>query len=971
MRVLAFGAMSARHLPRCPAPHGLLMVLLLSTELACRTTEQPAELPSPPGEAVEVAFEPPFARLEFLAALEPEASSLGTAVGGLSGIAWDDERQLLLAVSDDPGEHGPVRVLELRLVLPDGDTAGSLRPSGVIELTADGRPLPRGGVDAEDLALTADGRLIVSSEGLRGTPPFVRFFARDGEQLAELALPDYLLPGDGRGVRPNLGLEAVSALQSGVVFAALENALAQDGPEARVDVGSRARILRWDAAGRRQEFVYRTDPVVDVPLEDGDFHTNGLVSILALDESRLLALERSYTVGFDNGIRLFLVELAGAEDVAGKESLPATAAEVDKVLLADLSALDFNLDNLEGLAWGPDLGDGRRTLLAISDDNFSQEQRTHLLIFAVSGETASIAEIQGASHLSSLDGAWLFGVEGVVTGVREAVEGPSSAWIQSDDDSDLATSSGLRLDYDAATFEFEPTQRVRVDGRLVEVGRQGELPVTTLQVTGIHNLGASTRPLPVGLDPRATANDLAVRHFAELPLDDDGFETFDLSASAIDLLESLEGMLVTLPPSTAVSGTSAYGEIALLPDGADGLRSPAGGVVLTPESFNPQRLIAIGTTDAPAPTVQVGDRFEAPISGVLDYSFGNYKLVVEEWPPVATRQRTAPPTVPWSAGKDDFTFATYNVLNLDPGDADAPTGDQFARLAASIVAGLASPDVIALQEVQDDNGPEDEGVTSAAQTLEMLVAAVVEAGGPRYAWTQIDPTHDGEGGQPVGNIRVAYLYRVDRVDIAERGLGGTFDSVAISGAGRFSLSPGRVAVDHPAFAGDEVRGWQGGRRCLAAEFKINSESWSFVNCHLKSKRGDDRLFGSTQPPVFHTEVQRSAQAEVLATLSRQILEADPNTRLVVLGDTNEHEFRRPVRILTASGLVNLIDRVPRGDRYTYNFNGNSQVLDNVLVSPGVEACSPEVAIVHWNTDLPDAERASDHDPVVVRVPDCR
>ena len=954
-------------------------VLLLTAASGCSTVPPSDTAPSP---ALPTGTSP-FARLEFVAALEPFSSLESSTVGGLSGIAWDPDDRTLLAISDNRGDHGPVGWYEFALQLPVREQPGHwevLRQVPLLDRT--GTPLAPEVTDLESIALLGTD-LVISSEGTSEGPPFVSLFDRSGRLLKDVKLPDYLFPGDGQGVRSNLGTEAVATLPSGVVFAGMENALIQDGPEADIETPSPTRLLRWDARGQRSEFVYWTDPVVDFPESPDQFRANGLVALLALDQRRLLALERSYTVGFANDIRLYLVDLTTATDVSGEESLPEDARAAEKRLLARLSDLNFNLDNIEGMTWGPDFADGRRSLLMVSDDNFSAEQTTHLLVFAVSDEVAEIPEIQGPGHRSVHDGAWLYGVEGTVTQVRQSEEGPSTGWIQSGDDGDLRTSSGLRVIYDAGKVDLRPGHSIRADGRLVEVGRWGQLSVTTLQLQRAEDLGAGDVPAPVRLDPQGVDGP-GIRPFSSLPLDDDGMAGFNPSASTMDLLESLEGVRIQLPAATAVSGTSTFGEIALLPDGAEGLRSPTGGVLLTPESFNPQRLIAIGGPEQPSPQVRVGDRFDQPISGVLDYSFGNYKLMVDAWPQV-TRPQRATPTVPWQAAHSDFTFATYNVLNLDPGDAQSPTGNQFDRLAESIVTGLHAPDVLALQEIQDNNGPEDEGVTSADRTLTMLIDAISAAGGPDYGYVQIDPIHDGEGGQPVGNIRVAFLYRSDRVQLDRRGAGDTWTSTEVTGAGDFSLSPGRVAVNHPAFAGDERRTWEPNRRCLAATFSMITDSaqegttpaeqgtdrqWSFINCHLKSKRGDDRLFGDNQPPVFHTEVQRSAQTEVLASIAGRILEAKPDARLVVLGDTNEHEFRRPLRILAASGLTNLVEAVPQADRYTYNFNGNSQILDNVLVSPEIMACQTEVAIVHWNTDLSDAERASDHDPVAVKVGGC-
>jgi hypothetical protein len=125
---------------------------------------------------------------------------------------------------------------------------------------------------------------------------------------------------------------------------------------------------------------------------------NGLVELLALGDDVLLALERSFvaeagnTGRNTNRIRLFRVDLAGATDVSSMDTVQgmngiAAAAKTLVLDLSDVAALSPelapSLDNFEGLAFGAQLPDGRRTLIVVSDDNFNQTQRTWFLQFAV------------------------------------------------------------------------------------------------------------------------------------------------------------------------------------------------------------------------------------------------------------------------------------------------------------------------------------------------------------------------------------------------------------------------------------------------------------------------------------------------------------------------------------------------------------------------------------------------------------
>jgi 3-phytase len=142
-------------------------------------------------------------------------------------------------------------------------------------------------------------------------------------------------------------------------------------------------VVEYDTATGRQvaEYTYRTEPVQDAPTPADAFANNGLTELLALDDrGTLLALERSFSTGVPgNDIRLFIAR----PDPAGADS--SGRVPLRKELVLDLDDLGTTLDNQEGLTFGPNLPDGRRTLVLISDDNFSETQVTQFLAFAVAG----------------------------------------------------------------------------------------------------------------------------------------------------------------------------------------------------------------------------------------------------------------------------------------------------------------------------------------------------------------------------------------------------------------------------------------------------------------------------------------------------------------------------------------------------------------------------------------------------------
>lgn len=573
-----------------------------------------------------------------------------------------------------------------------------------------------------------------------------------------------------------------------------------------------------------------------------------------------------------------------------------------------------------------------------------------------------IHAIQGAAHRSPLEGKRVDAVEGVVTAVLAEGRAPGF-WMQDPrPDRDAATSEAIFVSTKELTVDVAVGDRVSVSGDVAEPGFTGQLTTTQIVKPAIRTLSRGNA-LPAAVRLGAKGRAIPTSH-----VDDDAVSKFEVRDDAVDFWESLEGMRVEVHDAEVSTGTSGYGDIAVLADGAAGceVRGIRGGVVLRAADFNPERILVDPRITKNPPAANTGDRFDGVIRGVVDYAFGNFRLVSSEPLPLLVASANAPESTALRGDATSLTVATYNVLNLG-GTSDAA---KFAAVASSIVANLGAPDVIGLQEIQDDSGPADDGVVSAAMTLGKLADAVVAAGGPRYEFRVIDPGNNEDGGQPGGNIRVAVFFNPARVSFVDRGSAGKLDATAVEedGSGtRLTLSPGRVDPANPCFGSAEGGAGEPTRKSLAAELQFGGKTIFLIVNHLKSKRGDDAAFGVTQPPVYKTEVQRTCQAEVVGAFAASILARDPRAALVVLGDMNEHEFRRPMlRLAEISGLTNLVATLPDNDRYTFAFEGNLQVLDHVFVSPAL-AKGAEVDVVHCNADRADSLAASDHDPVVVKI----
>jgi predicted extracellular nuclease len=900
-----------------------------------------------------------------------------TLVGGLSGLTYDPGCDLFYVVSDDRGRINPPRFYTLKIRFDDKGAHARVLGATLLR-GADGLPVPRGGIDPEALAFHPNGNLFVASEGIphRSIPPLVGRFRLDGLLQGALDLPQHYLPGDDgrRGVRDNLGFEGLAVSPDGSrLFLAAENALIQDGPAADLGLGSPTRLLVIDLASGRpiDEYLYRVGAVPDVPRPASAFRTNGVSEILALDNHRLLVVERSFSAGVGNRVKVYLVDIRDATSIKGLSSI----REVDdlelisltKTLVADLGELGVEPDNIEGVALGPALADGRRMLVLIADNNFQPSvQANQVLLLAVSGVAPPAAgrpemgihEIQGAGHVSPFVGRCVSRVEGLVTAILGSSTG-QAFWIQNQapGDTDQRTSEGLFVTALEGLPEVEVGDLVRLGGRVEERSWALELPVTRLFANSLEvdkHKQQLPSPIVIGEDGVSIPQpDVASPRF----------ESFDPTQFAADAFESLEGMLVRVEEPVVVGPTSRYSEFVVLADAGKSaaLRTRRGGIRVLEDNINPQRIIVNDRLVPEPPPLAVGEFLAAPVDGILHYSYGNYK-VLNNAPLSRARGEEIAATRTSLRGDDwHLTVASFNVENLSA----ITEQTRFERLAAIVASNLGSPDIVAVQEIQDDTGPEDDGTVTAARTLEILVEAIEGAGGPRYETRSIEPEDNADGGQPGGNIRNAFLFNPARVEFVDREDCSSGSGGVLTDDGSLSCSPALVDPGNPVFNRNrEGRG--GSRKPLVGEFRFAGKRVLLINLHLRSKGGDDPIFGRRQPRIEGSTSRRTEQAKVVANFVKEVVEKDPEARIVVLGDLNDFENSIPLEVLEVAGLEDLVKRIPLESRYSYVYLGNSQVLDHILVSDAL-AADAAVETVHVNSEYPAADRASDHDPVIVKL----
>jgi len=331
----------------------------------------------------------------------------GTVVGGLSGIDYDPGQGIWILASDDRTGADAARYYTATLAY-DARTFSNVVLTAVLRLARpEGGPypaLPWNGAtpDVESMRVDpADGSLWYASEGdglLAGDPAVVHV-ARSGRYLDALSLPALFrmpAPDGGTGPRGNLAFEGLAFAPDGKsLWVAMEAPLRQDGPPPSPSAGALARITQFgrDGAVLRQ-IAYPLDPIPAAP-GPGRHADNGVSEILALDDERLLVLERAAIQDaqgrYANDVRLYEVDVAGATDTSGLASLAGAAVRpATKRRVAGLPGQGpARVDNLEGMAWGPRLPNGHDTLVLVSDDNFNASQVTQLLAFEVLPRRAS------------------------------------------------------------------------------------------------------------------------------------------------------------------------------------------------------------------------------------------------------------------------------------------------------------------------------------------------------------------------------------------------------------------------------------------------------------------------------------------------------------------------------------------------------------------------------------------------------
>jgi len=349
------------------------------------------------------------------------------------------------------------------------------------------------------------------------------------------------------------------------------------------------------------------------------------------------------------------------------------------------------------------------------------------------------------------------------------------------------------------------------------------------------------------------------------------------------------------------------------------------------------------------PQVKTGDRITG-LAGALTYNFDQFKIIFDTPARLAVEPVPSPalPKLP-EAGPEQIVVASINAENYfdttrDTDEEGEPvlTDDELAarqaKLAHLIADALECPTLIGLQEVEHE------------ALLRELSAALEAPCGFAYQISHLE-SPDLRG------IDNALLSDPRRVRV---------DAVSL----RQVCSPVPTEIDDPSVACASGEEPLFGRPPLQVDALIDGSSFTLFVNHFKSKRGGE----------IETGLERIRQAVVLNGLAAELLAADPAARIVALGDFNDTD-RSPVLALLADPaqggvFANALASVPEAARYSYNFGGVNELIDEILVSPSLVGEVAWATVVHVNTDYPvgwqlDTSpkrlpfRASDHDVPLV------
>jgi predicted extracellular nuclease len=550
---------------------------------------------------------------------------------------------------------------------------------------------------------------------------------------------------------------------------------------------------------------------------------------------------------------------------------------------------------------------------------------TNQPIVTNNSQPISIHDIQGCAHISPYTGKTVRSILGIVTWKDR-----QGFFIQENDPDDKDCSSEAIYVFTNQFSEVIPGDSVSVGGTVQEFSantQDNSLSTTEIEASHIKILStANPLPDPVKLNSKGRIPPLSI-------IDDDSMALFDPESDGLDFYESLEGMRVEVDNAVVVGPEDSYKEVTVIPGEYlnQNIISSQGALITTSTDQNPER-IRLVLPDGWKKTVNLGAVFTSPVVGILSYEYGNFEIIVTNMPTTQSI-KVKPDPLSLVSDKGTLRLTTYNVENLNRFE-----DEKMDKLADQIVNELDQPDILLLQEIEDDSGTEDDGTISAAKTLKELVDRIQEHGGPKYSFVDHAPKDGTSGGIAGGNIRVVVLYRTDR-------------GLELSSTENIlSTSTGTI--------------FSGSRLPIIVRFTYDKKPFYVIGVHLVSNTANSPEFGSIQPVQKPEESERIDQAQWIIKAKNELASREPDAAIFVAGDFNDTPDSKTLQTLQNANMLDLSNDIPLEERYSILFDGNALLYDQILVNKGEEnkLTIDQASVVHCNSYLNEKQQTSDHDP---------
>ncbi|SFE21748.1 esterase-like activity of phytase family protein [Flavobacterium xueshanense] len=369
----------------------LLLVILPAFLFSCSNLKQTAENKANPSLKLISSIEIPF-----------DETFQNTKVGGLSGIDYDAKNDLYYLISDDRSVFNDsrfytakIRLLENKVEGIDFQSVATLK-NETEKVYGNWNTTPTTSADPEDIRFNpTTNTLVWSSEGARVITadnevlqnPFVNFMDLKGDFLGNITLPENLsMQKLEKGPRNNGTLEGITFDKKfKYIYTNIEEPLFEDGNQANTSKGGLIRLYQFNTKTKKNtaQFGYQLEPIAREPNPKGTFAVNGVTAIQYYGKNQLLVVERSFSTGTQAcTVKVFLCELKKATNVKNFNFLQNQKFQLaSKKLILNMDDLGIFIDNIEGLTFGPKLANGNQSLLFVSDNNFSDKQKTQVLVF--------------------------------------------------------------------------------------------------------------------------------------------------------------------------------------------------------------------------------------------------------------------------------------------------------------------------------------------------------------------------------------------------------------------------------------------------------------------------------------------------------------------------------------------------------------------------------------------------------------